>query len=331
MKRILFFITSLLVSSFFLTSEEAVELDNGVYAKISTQKGELVFELDYKNLPLTVSNFVAQAEGKMGTPLYQDLSVYRVVPGYALFSGDPDGSGTGGADYTFSREEGSSFSNGTAGALTMESRNGEDHGSRFMILLKGDSFLDRKYTSFGRLIRGVEKLNKIKAGQKISIEILRIGSEANAFQPDKDSITAMIEQAREAERLQFSEKNPEVAGILESLGDGLKQSETGIFYAIHKEGKGGNPRPGDTVRMHYSGHLVTGQEFDNSYQRGEPFSFTIGKDGVIPGWIETALSMQAGEQRTIILPPELGYGDNGYGPIPADSWLIFDIELIDFK
>ena len=302
MKRILL-LTCIILGAFHLAAQEADVLGDGLYARFVIPKGELVFELDYKKLPLTVSNFVAHAEERMGTSFYRNLSFYRIIPGYALFSGDPQGTGLGGADYSFPRERGSAFSNASPGALTMESRKGEDHGSRFMILIAGDAFLDQKYTSFGRIVRGEELLRKVKPGDPFSLEILRIGADAQGFRPTGDDVNTRIAEAREQSRTLFIEENPELATILDNLGEGVEQSETGIFYKIHKPGDGGNPRPGNTVRMHYSGRLITGQEFDNSFARGEPFSFTLGEDGVIPGWVETALSMEPGEQRTILLLP----------------------------
>ncbi len=330
-KRILSILTILLISPLFLFSEDLSEMGDGLYARLSTPRGDLLYQLDYENLPLTVSNFVAQAEGKMGPPLYDDLIFYKRVEGYALFSGDKEGTGNGGADYSYPREKNSQYSSADPGALMMESRNGEDHGSRFLILVAGDSFLETKYTVFGKLIQGQEILPKIKESDSVSIEILRVGSDAENFQPDEAAVIALREDAEQKSRLAFARDYPEVAAFLNQLGTGLQESETGIYYKIFRKGSGARPRPGNTVQMHYSGKLITGQEFDNSYSRGEPFSFTLGEDGVIPGWVETALSMQPGEQRTIVLPPSLAYGERGYGPIPPNSWLIFDIELIDFQ
>ena len=116
MKRILLTFCCMLLPSFFLVSQEAAPLQDGVYARMLTPRGELLFELDYKTLPLTVSNFVAQAEGKMGSSLYQDLSFYRTIPGYALFSGGQLESGDSDADYSFPRETGSLYSAGESGA-----------------------------------------------------------------------------------------------------------------------------------------------------------------------------------------------------------------------
>jgi len=335
-KRALWFlILQFLISPLLLIAQED-PLPPGLYARFDTEKGELLFDLAFEKLPRTVSNFVALAEGKMNLenpsgPYYDNQKFYNLITGYALFFGDPQGTGEGGVDYTIPREKGSPFSAGTPGALVMTSRQGIDSGSQIMIMINGDSFLDQKYTTFGKLQKGTEILSKLKRGDTVnSVKIIRVGSSAQSFKPDAASVEAMIEEAKLEARKAFAEENPAVAAVLERLGD-VKETETGIFYKITTPGSGPKPRPGNTVRMHYSGRLITGQEFDSSYSRGEPFQFVIGKDGVIPGWIETALSMQAGEKRTIILPPSLAYGAKGYGPIPPNSWLIFDIELLDFQ
>lgn len=88
---------------------------------------------------------------------------------------------------------------------------------------------------------------------------------------------------------------------------------------------------GDTVAVHYRGVLTNGVVFDSSYERGVPFTFTVGQGRVIAGWEEGLLGMQAGGQRTLVIPAELGYGAAGGGPIPPNSTLIFTIELISIE
>jgi FKBP-type peptidyl-prolyl cis-trans isomerase len=82
----------------------------------------------------------------------------------------------------------------------------------------------------------------------------------------------------------------------------------------------------DTVQVHYHGTLVDGTVFDSSVDRGEPISFPIG--GVIPGWTEGLQLMKVGDKFRFFIPPELGYGPNPVGPIPGNSVLIFDVELL---
>ena len=89
---------------------------------------------------------------------------------------------------------------------------------------------------------------------------------------------------------------------------------------------------GDSISVHYRGTLLsTGSQFDASYDRGQPLKFTVGNGQVIKGWDEGLLDMCIGEKRKLTIPPELGYGDRGVGPIPAGSTLVFETELVGIQ
>ncbi|KAI0466202.1 hypothetical protein F4859DRAFT_498643 [Xylaria cf. heliscus] len=91
-------------------------------------------------------------------------------------------------------------------------------------------------------------------------------------------------------------------------------------------------KKGDSIEVHYRGTLAAnGNKFDASYDRGTPFGFQLGGGRVIKGWEEGLLDMCIGEKRTLTIPPELGYGNRGMGPIPAGSTLVFETELIGIK
>ena len=96
-------------------------------------------------------------------------------------------------------------------------------------------------------------------------------------------------------------------------------------------GSGDAVETGDTITVHYIGTLQNGQQFDNSYIKRQPFTFTVGDGKVINGWDEGVLGMQHGGQRIIVVPPHLGYGENGFGPIPGDATLVFAIELLSIQ
>lgn len=83
------------------------------------------------------------------------------------------------------------------------------------------------------------------------------------------------------------------------------------------------------VSVHYAGYLSDGTKFDSSYDRGTPLTFQLGAGRVIKGWEQGILGMCPGEKRKLTIPPELGYGSRGVGPIPANAELIFDTELVD--
>jgi peptidylprolyl isomerase len=113
-------------------------------------------------------------------------------------------------------------------------------------------------------------------------------------------------------------------------------TSSGLQMMDIKIGTGATCRPGQTCVMHYTGWLykngVKGQKFDSSVDRGEPFEFILGKHQVISGWDEGVATMKVGGKRTLIIPPELGYGARGAGGvIPPNATLIFDIELLNVK
>ena len=93
-------------------------------------------------------------------------------------------------------------------------------------------------------------------------------------------------------------------------------------------GAGAEAVLGDTVTVHYVGTLENGTQFDNSHTRGEAFSFTLGENRVIEGWEEGVLGMKVGGERILVIPSEMGYGAKNVGPIPANSLLVFAIELL---
>ncbi|MFP1744015.1 FKBP-type peptidyl-prolyl cis-trans isomerase [Lonsdalea quercina] len=110
---------------------------------------------------------------------------------------------------------------------------------------------------------------------------------------------------------------------------GVKKTNSGLLYQVDKEGTGAAPKDSDTVVVNYKGTLVDGTEFDNSYKRGEPLSFRL--DGVIPGWTEGLKHVKKGGKIKMVIPPALAYGETGVPGIPANSTLVFDVELLDIK
>lgn len=111
--------------------------------------------------------------------------------------------------------------------------------------------------------------------------------------------------------------------------DGVITTASGLQYEVITSGTGKTPGPADTVAAHYAGTLLDGSEFDNSYKRGAPLTIPVG--GVIPGWTEALLKMKEGDKWKLYIPPALGYGARGAGPIPPNSLLIFEVELVEVK
>ncbi|OGG86168.1 hypothetical protein A2392_01770 [Candidatus Kaiserbacteria bacterium RIFOXYB1_FULL_46_14] len=98
-----------------------------------------------------------------------------------------------------------------------------------------------------------------------------------------------------------------------------------------KIGSGDVVEDGDTIEVSYIGTLQNGQEFDNTYKKGETLTFTVGEGKVIKGWEEGVLGMQTGGQRIIVIPSEMAYGSKGYGPIPKNATIVYAIELVSIK
>ena len=117
---------------------------------------------------------------------------------------------------------------------------------------------------------------------------------------------------------------------------GIVTTPSGLQIADIQVGTGPMPRQGQICVMHYTGWLYVngakGRKFDSSLDRGQPFQFPLGQHQVIAGWDEGVASMKVGGKRTLIIPPELGYGARGAGGIiPPNATLIFEVELLDVK
>jgi FKBP-type peptidyl-prolyl cis-trans isomerase FklB len=102
-----------------------------------------------------------------------------------------------------------------------------------------------------------------------------------------------------------------------------------LQYKALVEGSGKAPKAADQVTVHYKGTFIDGNEFDSSYKRGNPATFEVNK--VVRGWTEALQLMKEGSKWQLFIPPELGYGDRGTGPIPPNNTLIFEVELISVK
>ena len=109
-------------------------------------------------------------------------------------------------------------------------------------------------------------------------------------------------------------------------------TESGLKYNDFVVGEGASPETGQTVTVHYTGWLEDGTKFDSSLDRGQPFTFTIGMRQVIAGWDEGVATMKVGGKRQLVIPSELGYGEQGAGAvIPPNATLIFEVELLDVQ
>lgn len=111
----------------------------------------------------------------------------------------------------------------------------------------------------------------------------------------------------------------------------MERTESGLYIQTLRRGSGAVADTGHTVVVHYEGWLPDGRRFDSSRARHEPLEFPLGMGVVIDAWDEGIAGMRVGELRRLVVPPELGYGARGTGPIPPDTPLVFQVELLGIK
>lgn len=206
-------------------------------------------------------------------------------------------------------------------------------------LLDGSEF----DSSYGRGTPATFKLTQVIKGWQEGIPMLKKGGKARLFIPSelaygsssRPKIPANSVLVFEVELLDFkkpvNQTEKDIVIIKEYIAtqknQAFKTTPGGVFYRIDQEGQGPSPTIKDIVKCHYKGALLDGKEFDSSYLRGEPSEFPLA--GVIRGWQEGIPMLKKGGKATLIIPSELAYGQRGAGGIPANSVLLFEVELLD--
>ena len=312
-------------------------MNDGLYAKITTSKGDILLQLFYDKTPLTVINFAGLAEGKLGlkkgTPFYDGLSFHRVIANFMIQGGCPQGTGTGGPGYTFPDEFDPSLRHKGPGILSMANAGPGTNGSQFFITHVATPHLDGKHTVFGQVMEGQDVVNAIRQGDTIKhIEIIRVGKTAEAFKTDQQAFDDALMAKKAAVAKTQKEQHQDTENRIKERWPKAQKRASGLYTVLVKEGSGNAPATGTNIKVHYTGRLLANdQVFDSSRQRGEPIAFPVGTGRVIQGWDEALAAMKKGEQRILIIPPELAYGARGAGGvIPPNAWLVFDVELVDF-
>lgn len=346
------FLTLLLFGAVLLSfggcMPKSLEGKEGVFAVMETSKGDIVLELYYKDCPLTVTNFVALAEGKMdaakGKPYYDGLKFHRVISkangdsqDFMIQGGDPRGNGTGGPGYQFPDEIVEKYTFDKPGYLAMANAgSGRDgmgtNGSQFFITIIPTEWLNGKHTIFGAVVDNDSQkvVNKMKQNDLIKkVTIYRLGKDAEAFSATQEDFDKLLPAAKNAINEKKAAKAAERIAEVEKNFPGFEKDENGIYFKITAEGKGDKCGSGKNVATEYRGYLVDGTLFDQSDGRG-PLEFTTDGGQMIPGFDIMVQDMKLGEKRTIVIPSDYAYGDDGIpqAGIEGGAFIAFDIELV---
>jgi len=310
-------------------------MNDGLYAKIKTGKGDILLQLEYEKTPGTVGNFVALAEGDLensarpqGKKYYDGLKFHRVIPDFMIQGGCPLGTGTGNPGYSFEDEFHPDLKHDRPGILSMANAGPGTNGSQFFITHVPTPWLDNKHTVFGRVIEGQSVVDKIAQNDLIeSMEILRVGERAEAF----EAVEAFRTFEGEREK-RIAEAKKKMETELDKIAAGFQKTDSGLRYQILQKGSGTKAEKGKQISVHYKGQLADGRVFDSSYQRNQPIDFTVGIGQVIRGWDEGLQLLRVGDKARLVIPSHLGYGSQGAGGvIPPNATLIFDVELVSVK
>ncbi len=332
---------ALLIIAF--TLELSAQTEDGVYAKITTNRGPILIKLFYKEAPMTTCNFVGLAEGKIantakaaGQPFYDGIKFHRVISklngdgqDFMVQTGDPQGNGTGGPGYSFADEFAPGLKHATPGYLSMANSGPATNGSQFFITIVPTPWLDGKHAIFGRVVEGQNWVDSTRTNDvMLSVKIIRKGREAEQFIADQ----AQFDRLKEAAQQKVAFEKANAGKIFEEWViknyPTAKKHGCGLYYVIEREGTGAKALADKTVSVAYRGAFMDGQVFDQS-QPGQPLSFQLGRGKVIQGWDEGIALMRVGSKYKLLIPFQLAYGEAGYpGAIPPSSNLIFDTELL---
>lgn len=349
MKSIIFTI-GLLAGSVFSWGQGDREIADGLYAIFNTSKGEIVCELFYEKVPMTVANFVGLATGdfrvdtiRITKPYYDGLKFHRVIADFMIQGGDPQGNGMGGPGYKFFDEIDKTLKHLNPGTLSMANAGPNTNGSQFFITHKATPWLDGKHTVFGRVTFGMDVVNSIVQEDIIkSVKIMSIGKKAEAFnaQIAFDTKYLALKEEEALKQAQFAKiaamsiadyNNDFSQRVLKvEPSTKLVQSASGLMYVIENSGEKYKPELGSKISLHYRGtFLATGEKFDASYDRNMPMDFNYQVQRMVPGFEEGIKLLGKGGKAKVYIPYHLAYGAQGRPGISPYSDLVFELEMVN--
>lgn len=331
----------------------AQQKEEGIYARINTEKGNIIIELTYDKTPVTVANFISLAEGTnksvdkkfAGKKYYDGLNFHRVIKDFMIQGGDPNGNGSGNPGYLFDDEFVDELKHNRAGTLSMANRGPATNGSQFFITHKATPHLDGRHTVFGYVTEGQDVVNAIEQGDKINtITFEYVGKSAEKFKAQK--VFADYMKGKEKAEKEKQKKFSKNAKRFTKAEKQAFTTEEGIKIFVTEKGSVEKPQTGDKIFVDYSGYLTDGTLFDSSNEKVaeenfslnlakknanayQPLPYTIGgNQNMIKGFSAGINHLNYGDKALIFIPAALGYGSRAMGPIPANADLVFEIQLI---
>jgi len=324
----------LLLSTLLISLQSHAKLEDGLYANLHTNQGDIIIKLAFEKTPLTVINFVGLAEGtkhsniQIGKPFYNGLKFHRVIDNFMIQGGDPKGNGTGGPGYKFI-DEITDLTHDTGGILSMANSGPNTNGSQFFITHEATPWLDGKHTVFGHVVKGMSVVNTIKKDDFIrKVFIERIGDKAKNFKTDEAAFEAYNQKNLVKEKAKQTKKKQKLINFVKVNYPDAKVATEGHYVQINQTGNGETPELGDLVKVNLSIDLDDGT---NMRKADEPLPFAAGSGTIIKVIDQSALTMNIGEKRTIIASYAQIYGDSDRGSLPQESLLIFNLELLSIN
>ena len=331
-------------------------LDEGIYAQMKTNKGNILMKFTEDKTPNTVANFISLAEGKnkfvsdnfKNKKFYNGIIFHRVIKDFMIQAGDPTASGSGGPGYKFN-DEITDLKHDGPGILSMANAGKNTNGSQFFITHKETPWLDGKHTVFGKVIEGLNVVDSIQQNDTIhDVKIIRIGSDAKNFNASKifsnyftnlEKMNVEIEEKREIKRLDKIEK-------FENLRQNVKKTPSGLSYIITKNGNGPKVSSTNKAKAHYAVYFENGNLLDTSMLEVAESLFLVNEQKkaagayspiicdispeaqMITGFKEGLKFLREGDEAFLFLPYQLAYGEKGVRGIPEKSNLIFEVKIV---
>lgn len=304
-------------------------LEDGLYARIVTDEGRIVVRLHESRAPLPVAAFVGLTEGVLGPERFYDGSIVEIASEQLVMAGGVRGRGLAEPEWEIPDQFHPELRHDRPGVLSLFTDSPHTGNSRFVITRRAAPELDEVYPVFGEVVDGQKVIDALRRGQMLKrVRIVRVGAEARAYRVDGQRFAELRSQVAGELLRRVLERDEQMRAEFRRRWPDAVATESGLMYAVHEQGDGPTPDFGAKVLLRYTGSLADGTQFGTSGV--EPMEFTIG--AVVKGLEEMLLAMRRGGRRTVLIPPDLGYGAMGVpGTVPPRAFLIFDVELVDYR